>query len=233
MATTASPQTRPLVIFTDSLTTLKNLLQRQRKDAAPSNTPPSIERQLTSLIQALNCRTTEQTPTTLVKIKAHRGDPLNERADYIAYLATQMKSTPETDPPTTLCLFKLNTGPFTPWSRKLGQTLTQQFAMGQTSRRHTKPHLSSRTSQEPHPSLTMTERWLLWQGTNRQHIGSYLASGLRNASSITKRILQTLSNTFPTALRILLSAQPNNKKIVLTRGDLRRPRPAACRSLRS
>ena len=52
MATAASPQTRPLVIFTDSLTTLRNLLQRQRKDTAPSNTPPSIDRQLTSLIQA-------------------------------------------------------------------------------------------------------------------------------------------------------------------------------------
>ena len=76
-----APADEDLTVLTDSLTSLQKLQNIQRRDWLEWLYGHPEHVLLESLVSLLNERARKQVLTLLVKVPAHKGRPLNERAD--------------------------------------------------------------------------------------------------------------------------------------------------------
>ena len=136
-AVNASPGDLGLTILTDSLTTLRNLQRRQCRDFARLDPNPQLTSKLNSLVALLNAKADTAPDILLVKVKGHSGDPLNERADWLANLAAELDPTESCDDDDTIaCRLQILGSADEPkrWSARMAQRLIQAAAENRLQR---------------------------------------------------------------------------------------------------
>ena len=200
MVTRAAPLDEPLTVLTDSLTSLQNLISMKRSDFCKDlHRHPQIQL-INELVRALNQRSRAGASSLFVKIRAHKGEPLNEAADEAADEAA------EYDPPGTTvldpgsCYFQ-NNGGHTEWGTCLRRLLTERIALKQLAvTRQLKisldgPNQNAFPCPRPMKSMNHAETLLSRQDCSRELLGKTLR--LSEKSAATRRILMALGNTFP------------------------------------
>ena len=131
MVTRAAPLDEPLTVLTDSLTSLQNLVSMKRSDFRRDLQRHPQRLLMHELIAALNQRSRAGASSLFVKVRAHKGEPLNEAADEAADEAA------EYDPPDSVasdpgsCYFQTNDGHTTQWGPSLRRLLSNKLALQQ------------------------------------------------------------------------------------------------------
>ena len=122
-----SPIDEDLTVLTDSLSSMTLLKSLQRKDF-PLWLYRHAERQLlTYVVSRINRRAAAGVLTRFVKVKAHRGEPLNEAADTLASEAAELDpSLPLDLDPEAVYFYYHNT--LVGWDPRLRDYLTQVAA---------------------------------------------------------------------------------------------------------
>jgi ribonuclease HI len=94
LAIEACPSEEDLTILTDSLSAMRLLQSMQRKDFPLSLSlyRHSVRQLLLHVVKLMNQRAVAGSITRLIKVRAHRGEPLNEAADALASAAAESDS---------------------------------------------------------------------------------------------------------------------------------------------
>ena len=169
LAVQNSPWSRPLVILTDSHNALQELEHCQRSVFRKRTTPRESQAPLHALIEAIN-EFANQNEITLCKVRAHCGNPLNERADELAVQAAHSSALPAAQGPCLQCKFRYDGGPLTQWSARLSAKLVQEQAF--RTLRIPEPRAADDDTDNPDPPKpTDTQQWLTTSGAYRHVLG--------------------------------------------------------------
>jgi ribonuclease HI len=204
-----------LCILTDSLTSLQNLTSMCRSDFCRDIRRHPQRDLLVRLVEALNKRSNAGSSTLLVKIRAHKGEPLNEAADEAADTAVDNEVPQETlalDP--ARCYFVIDTSLKTvAWDPRLRKSLADKLSRMQyvnLNKRFYSLDSPPPTSIPPKKAMTRAETFLSRQTCGRHLLGKALC--LLPKREPTRRILQALGNTFPVRSKLAqwgLAQQPD------------------------
>jgi len=180
------PQEEDLSILTDSLSAMQLLQSMQRRDFPLWLYRHTARQLLLQVVKLINARAAKGAVTRLVKVRAHRAEPLNEAADTLAAEAAELDPslpvTMELDPEAVHFQLK---GSWVEWDARVREELTQSAAALRV--RHL---LRAETK-----AMSQTAVWLLRPGQGRETIGKVL--GRMQPSTAKRQILQTVAGTFP------------------------------------
>ena len=190
LALEASPSGEDLTILTDSLVAMTTLYSLRRADFPLSLHRNACRQLITHVVKLLNERQAAGVVTRFVKVKSHRGEPLNEAADALASAAAEADDSPpnplQLEPDVVHFYVK---GALVEWSAAVRNHLTQ-VAADQAAGDLTLPRRDGTVRPVP-----ITTAWLLRQDQGRQVLGKTL-HGMKTDSS-KRRVLQTLAGAFP------------------------------------
>ena len=190
LALEASPVGEDLTILTDSLVAMTTLFSLRRADFPLSLHRNACRLLITHVVKLLNDRQAAGVVTRFIKVKSHRGEPLNEAADALASTAAEADDSPpmplQLDPETVHFYVK---GVPVVWCAAIRDHLTQ-VAAARTAADLTRPRRDGTVRPVP-----ITTAWLLRQNQGRQVLGKTLHG--RKNDSAKRRILQTLAGAFP------------------------------------
>ena len=89
IALEASPSGEDLTILTDSLVAMTTLFSLRRADFPLSLHQNACRQLITHVVKLLNERQAAGVVTRFIKVKSHRGEPLNKATDALASLAAE------------------------------------------------------------------------------------------------------------------------------------------------
>ena len=198
-----APADEDLTILTDSLTSLQKLQNLQRRDWPEWLHGHPEQVLLESLVVRLNERARKQVLTRLVKVQAHKGHPLNERADAAASRAamdTEVETAMLCHADSKAVRFVLENRLVTEWGAGIRRALTQVAA------KQVRNRLIARLRQDSGSDARVEQRrqgqrvslaaqWLLRQEEGRAFLGSAMADLRYGAKR--RRIMQTIAGVFP------------------------------------
>ena len=195
LALEACPKEEELTILTDCLSAMRLLQSTQRRDFPLWLHRHSVRHLLKHVVNLLNARSASGSVTRFIKVRAHRGEPLNEAADALAAAAA------ESDPSRSLALeldadaiYYSFRGMWVEYDSRIREVLTQRAAKLCVSR--IMRAKSGRASQEGSPpALPLTATWMLRQGHGRELLGKVL--GEMRISTSKKQVLQSIAGSFP------------------------------------
>ena len=180
------PRETDLNILTDSLSAMQLLKSMQRRDFPLWLYRHTARQLLLQVVQLLNDRAAKGAVTRLVKVRAHRAEPLNEAADALAAEAAELDPslpvTIELDPEAVHFQLK---GSWMEWDARLRRELSQRAAALRVK------HLLRPEAK----AMPQTAMWLLRPGQGRETLGKVL--GGMHPSTAKKQILQSIASAFP------------------------------------
>ena len=206
MAVTDTPLDDPLTVLTDSLGSLQMLKGLTRADFRRDISLHYHRRVFRALVTTLNKR---KAPTLLVKVRAHRGEPLNETADIAANEAIHEGATATPIYDELSCYFQSAGPSWNAWGTRLKIFLTDTLAthhLDRLSATHTSKDCVLNRDEDPISAPTSTremnwtESFLAREACGRELLGDALAR-MRNSSQ-KRKLLQTIANTFPTESKL-------------------------------
>ena len=189
------PKEVELTILTDCLSAMRLLQSTQRRDFPLWLHRHTVRHLLKHVVNLLNARSASGSVTRFIKVRAHRGEPLNEAADALAAAAA------ESDPSRGLALdldedaiyFSFR-GMWFEYDSRIREELIQRAAKLCVTR--TLRSKCRRASQEGStPALPLTTTWMLRQGHGRDLLGKVL--GEMRISTAKKQVLQSIAGSFP------------------------------------
>ena len=207
MVVTDTPLDDPLTVLTDSLASLQMLTSLTRADFRRDISLHCHRCVLRALVAALNSR---RAATLLVKVRAHRGEPLNETADIAANEAIHKDATAAPVYDELACYFQYAGLSWAdPWGTRLKNLLIDTLAT-----RHLDHLCTTKTSKDcvlhndadpiptsaPTREMNWTESFLARKDCGREFLGDSLAQMRNNSQK--RKLLQTIANTFPTESKL-------------------------------
>ena len=201
LAAKETPLDEALTVLTDSLGSIQTLQPLTRHDFRvclrrhPHRT----------LIREVMCWLRRRTaPTLIAKIRAHRGEPLNEAADTAANAAVPADPLPLVYDPLVVYFRYAGLGPRV-WGAGLkaylAKTAAEQWQKELTRHKVPRDQPPAENAQGLAPRLlNVTETWLLRNGQGREILGAALAALPNGARK--RRVLQTVGNSFPTQMNL-------------------------------
>ena len=189
------PLDEELSVLTDSQSAMDLLRSLQRADFPRWLHRHPARQLLRYVVTLLNRRASAGSVTRLVKVKAHRAEPLNEAADAMAFAAAEMDPArpAELDPEAVYFRFKES---LVQWDARLRRELVQRAA-----KRCMEKMLRPRRGQEGHnavaaaTSLPLTATWLLREGQGRRLLGKALAE--MDISPGKRQVIRSIAGAFP------------------------------------
>jgi hypothetical protein len=168
-------------------------------------TPRESLHPLQSLVSAINDLTENGQEVNILKVRAHSGHPLNERADELAAQAAAHLVPPLYQSPTLHCWFRYRNGPPTQWNARLSALLVQEQAARTLV--IPQPRALDDDTNDPDPSPgNCTQQWLTWEGTYRNVLGQVLRT--TDYSLQLKRTMQAISHAYPTQAKLCQWGRP-------------------------
>ena len=174
---------------------MRLLQSMQRKDLPLLLYRPRVRQLLSHVVKLINQRATAGSITRLVKVRAHRGEPLNEAADALASAAAE--SAPanpvaiEMDPEAVHFMWKQA---WVEWDTQLREDLVQKAAELNLSS-ILQPKRGRAGAEAVLPTLSLTAAWMLQPDQGRSTLGKVL--GEMQISSAKKQVLQSIAGAFP------------------------------------
>jgi ribonuclease HI len=215
-ALSQAPQ-QDLTVLTDSLSGLQLLRKMQRSDFRLSLHGHPQRSIVERTVALLNSRARAGLLTTLVKVKAHAGDRLNEWADSIAGSAAERDPTrlPDLDPER---VYYYDQGAPVRWGPRLRDRLTQTAAQQFMQSRQLRAQSRDAPGEDQKgPLLNFTESWLVRPNTGRSALGAAL--GAMRITAQKKRALQSVANAFPCNARLFKWKLASSADCTLCRAD--------------
>jgi len=182
-------------VCTDSLSSLQLLTAMQRTDFPQEIRTHANFNTLALIVQTINKRSEEGGRTTLMKVTAHSGNPLNEWADEEALQAFSKAPQLEQGCPSTQfdCLYQLPQGQgptfHTVWGTRIKRYATQQVAEMQLSK------TTKITRNHKRRIVSNAEQFLHREGQNRSFLGRWLSEC--KDSSVVRSILMGCGDFYP------------------------------------
>ena len=189
------PGEEDLNVLTDSLSSMQLLKSMQRGDFPLSLYRHPARQLLVHVVKLLNRRAETGHTTRFIKVRAHRGEPLNELADTLA--AEAAESDParsvalDQDPDAVYFLLKET---WVEWDARLREDLVQRAAE-QCVTRILRPKRGRAGAEASPPTLPLTASWLLRPNQGRNTLGKVL--GEMQISPAKKQVLQSIAGAFP------------------------------------
>ena len=204
LAAEAAPRGRPLIILTDSKTSLQTLKDCQKRENQRFKRNPATAGKLCRLLNALNEKAADGTKLIIAKVKSHRGHPLNETADALADIATDLEPTLDPDEDDVQCRVAIGSNVPRPWAPSMKRALMQHLAeRGLLRRPRAKPpqadllRQADRQESKPKPPATsVTQQWLAMPQSGRAYLGDWLKT--TKPCLAFKRVIQAVTRTYPT-----------------------------------
>ena len=187
-----------VVILTDSLTSLNLLENRQWGIFQVPEDQVELTPLVSKVVQLLNNCCNKGTDISLVKIKAHVLDPLNEKADQLANEASNLPPSVWSGE-TTICKFVVDDKDPQAWSSSISCALVQLVAKRQLVKLLTVTPVPDNYRHLAAP-LKKTEEWMLWKNASRHILGKALRHLPR--SKKLKVLTQAHTNSFPTQVNL-------------------------------
>jgi hypothetical protein len=194
----ARPGGEDLNVLTDSLSSMRLLKSMQRKDF-PLQLYLYTVRQLLlhAVVRLINKRAESGRATRFIKVRAHRGEPLNEEQT-----PWQQKSeAAESDPARPLAMDHdqeavcfLHKETWVEWDARVRQHLVQRAAKRCVARL-LRPRRGRMGAEALPPTLTLTAAWMLRPNQGRSMLGQVLEE--MRISAAKKQILQSIADAFP------------------------------------
>ena len=189
------PGEEDLTILTDSLSSMRLLKSMQRGDFPLSLHRHPVRQLLVHVVKLINRRAETGRATRFIKVRAHRGEPLNERADWLAGEAA------ESDPARSVALdqdpeavhFCLRET-WVEWDTRVRDDLVQRTAE-QCVANILQPKRGRAGAEPSPPALPLTASWLLRPDQGRSTLGKVL--GKMQISPAKKQVLQSIAGAFP------------------------------------
>ena len=189
------PGGEDLNILTDSLSSMRLLKSMQRKDFPLQLYRHPVRQLLLHVVRLINKRTESGRATRFIKVRAHRGEPLNEKADALAAEAA------ESDPARPLAMdqdpeavYFLHKDTWVEWDARVREDLVQRAAKRCVARL-LRPRRGRMGAEASPPTLTLTAAWMLRPNQGRSMLGQVL--GEMRISAAKKQILQSIAGAFP------------------------------------
>jgi ribonuclease HI len=189
------PGEEDLNILTDSLSSMQLLRSMQRGDFPLSLYRHPARQLLVHVVKLLNRRAEAGRATRFIKVRAHRGEPLNELADSLA--AAGAESDParsvalDQDPEAVYFLVKET---WVEWDARAREDLVQRAAE-QCVTRILRPKRGRAGAEASPPTLPLTASWLLRPNQGRSTLGKVLEE--MKISTAKKQVLQSIAGAFP------------------------------------
>ena len=181
-----------LTILTDSLSCMVRLKSLQRRDFPLWLYRHPLRQLLVHTVRLINARAEAGSVTRFIKVKSHRGEPLNEAADTLAAAAAELDPSRPLDLDPEAVYFTLN-GSQVEWGPQLRNHLVQVAAtrglalIGSVTRR--------RDGSSSPAHVPLSTAWLLRPEQGRSTLGKVLQS--MKTSACKRRVLQSLAGVFP------------------------------------
>jgi len=189
------PDEEDLNILTDSLSAIVLLRSMHRKDLPLWLYRHTARQLLQHTAQLVNRRAEMGRTTRFIKVKAHRGEPLNEAADALAAAAAETDPARDVeldlDPEAVHFLFK---GKWVEWDMSFREDLTQKAAE-QCLSRILRPKRRRGGQEAAPPALPLTASWMLRPDQGRSTLGQVLKT--MKIGSAKKQVLQSVAGAFP------------------------------------
>jgi ribonuclease HI len=189
------PGGEDLNILTDSLSSMRLLKSMQRKDFPLQLYRHPVRQLLLHVVRLINKRTESGRATRFIKVRAHRGEPLNEKADALAAEAAEL------DPARPLAMdqdpeavYFLHKETWVEWDARVREDLVQRAAKRCVARL-LRPRRGRMGAEASPPTLTLTAAWMLRPNQGRSMLGQVL--GEMRISAAKKQILQSIAGAFP------------------------------------
>jgi len=195
LALEESPAEEDLNILTDSLSSMRLLMGMQRKDLPLSLHRHSVRQLLLHVVKLINNRAEAGRSTRFIKVRAHRGEPLNEAADALAAAAAEsdpVRSVAmDLDPDAVHFSYK---EVWVEWDARVRDELVQRAAERCVTRTLRSKRGRAGVEASP-PTLPLTASWLLRPNQGRSTLGKVL--GEMKVSPAKKQVLQSIAGAFP------------------------------------
>jgi len=189
------PIEEDLTILTDSLSSMDLLQSMQRGDFPLSLYRHSVRHLLLHVVTLLNKRAAAGRITRFIKVRAHRGEPLNEAADALAAAAADLDPgrpvTMDLDPEAVHFMYRET---WVEWDKKVREDLVQRAAELCLNRMLRPKRGRAGTAASP-PALPLTAAWMLRPNQGRDTLGKVL--GDMSISTAKKQVLQSIAGAFP------------------------------------
>ena len=189
------PGEEDLNILTDSLSSMQLLRSMQRGDFPLSLHRHPARQLLVHVVKLLNRRAGMGRTTRFIKVRAHRGEPLNELADSLAAAAA------ESDPARSIALdqdpeavYFLLKETWVEWDARVREDLVQRAAE-QCVTSILRPKRGRAGAEASPPALPLTASWLLRPNQGRSTLGKVLRE--MKISAAKKQVLQSIAGAFP------------------------------------
>jgi len=189
------PGEEDLNILTDSLSSMRLLKSMQRKDFPLQLYRHPVRQLLLHVVRLINKRAESGRTTRFIKVRAHRGEPLNEGADALAAAAA------ESDPARPLAMdqdpeavYFRHKEMWVEWDARVREDLVQRAAK-RCVERLLRPRRGRMGTEASPPMLSLTAAWMLRPNQGRSMLGQVL--GEMRISAAKKQILQSMAGAFP------------------------------------
>ena len=189
------PGEEDLNIITDSLSSMRLLKSMQRQDFPLQLYRHTVRQLLLHVTKLINKRAESGRATRFIKVRAHRGEPLNEEADALAAAAA------ESDPARPLAMdqdpeavYFLYREAWVEWDARVREDLVQRAAKRCVTR-ILRPKRGRTEVEASPPMLPITAAWMLRPNQGRSTLGQVL--GEMRISTAKKQVLQSIAGAFP------------------------------------
>ena len=189
------PSEEDLNILTDSLSSMRLLKSMQRGDFPLSLHRHPVRQLLVHVVRLVNRRAETGVATRFIKVRAHRGEQLNELADLLAGEAAELDParSVDLDQDPEAVYFCLR-GTWVEWDTRVRDDLIQRAAE-QCVTSTLQPKRGRAGAEPSPPALPLTASWLLRTDQGRSTLGKVL--GEMKISTAKKQVLQSIAGAFP------------------------------------
>jgi ribonuclease HI len=187
------PLDEDLNILTDSQSSIDLLKALQRKDFPLWIRGHPARQLLQYVVKLVNRRADAGSVTRLIKVKAHRAEPLNEGADALAFAAAELDPTSPADLDPDILYFYFRGVPVQ-WDARLREALVQRTAT-QCLQQALKPRRSRVGQEGAATALPLTAAWMLRPGQGRRLLGKALEE--LAVSSKKRQVIRSIAGAFP------------------------------------